>query len=149
MRHATDWRRLKDIAEETRDRTAQRVAEARRAADAARQKLDMLIGYRRDYDARLARSAGDGIDMAKLRGYRTFLANLEQAIGQQADVVTAAEQKLVKAQDAWRQEQRRVESFRVLDERRATTLARAAGRNEQKLTDEIATQSPAMRGGDD
>lgn len=151
MRSHTDWRRLQEIAEERRDGVARRLAEAAAASEAAQSKLAMLEGYRSDYDARLARSARDGIDAARLRGYRTFLANLEQAIVQQADAVAAARQRLALAEADWRREQRQVDSFRILDERRVASLAQRAARGEQKLIDEYAsrTVSPAIRGGDD
>lgn len=151
MTSTTDWRRLKELAEERRDRMAQRLAEAAARRDAARQKLELLVDYRRDYDARLAQSAGAGIDAAKLRSYRSFLANLEQAIAQQADVLAAAQQHVAAAEAEWRVEQRQVDSFRVLDERRAASAVRAAARTEQKLIDEIATRtlSPSVRGGSD
>jgi flagellar FliJ protein len=149
MKHSTDWRRLQDLAEGRRDRCAQRLAEARTSCDTARRKLEMLVDYRRDYDTRLARSAHEGIDAAKLRGYRTFLANLEQAIGQQSELVGAAEQKLARAEEAWRAEQRSVDSFRVLDGRRMSALAQEADRREQKLLDEMASRAPTPRGSDD
>lgn len=151
MTTVTDWRRLRQIAEERRDAAARRLAEAVRVRDAAEQKLAMLVDYRRDYDARLARSAGAGIDAAKLRSYRAFLANLEQAIGQQTDVLAAAQGHAGRLEEAWRAEQRQVDSFRILDERRLAALSREADRREQKLIDEIATRtlSPAVRGGSD
>lgn len=150
MKRTTDWRRLREIAQDRCDRAAQRLAQTIAQAAATRQKLTMLLEYRRDYDARLARMAGDGIDAAKLRSYRGFLANLAQAIEQQADLVSAAELAVAKADDEWRVAQRHADSFRVLDERRMAAFMKEEARREQKLCDEIATtRAPALRGGDD
>jgi flagellar FliJ protein len=151
MHRLTDWSRLRELAQERRDATGARLAEAVVQRDTARQKLDMLVDYRRDYDGRLAQSATGGIDAEKLRTYRQFLANLERAIEQQSDLLALAEERVAKAQAQWRDEQRRVDSFRVLDERQLADEVRRAGRHEQRLTDELASRlaAPAAAGGDD
>jgi flagellar FliJ protein len=151
MHRLTDWSRLRELAQERRDATGARLAEAVVQRDTARQKLDMLVDYRRDYDGRLAQSATGGIDAEKLRTYRQFLANLERAIEQQSDLLALAEERVAKAQAQWRDEQRRVDSFRILDERQLADEVRRAGRHEQRLTDELASRlaAPAAAGGDD
>jgi flagellar protein FliJ len=150
MTHPTDWSRLREIAEDRRDGTSARLAEAVAQRDTARQKLEMLVDYRSDYDSRLAHSATGGIDAEKLRSYRQFLVNLQRAIDQQTEVLVQAQQRVAQAQVLWRAEQRQVDSFRILDERRVATETREASRREQKLTDELATRAPApVAGGDD
>lgn len=147
---ATDWSRLRELAEDRRDTAGGRLAEAATLGDAARQKLEMLLDYRREYDGRLAQNAVGGIDAEKLRSYRTFLANLERAIEQQSQALAAAQARVVQVQAQWRDEQRQVDSFRILDERRVALASRAAGRIEQKLTDEYASRAltPAAGAGD-
>jgi flagellar FliJ protein len=151
MHRPTDWSRLRELAQDRRDATGARLAEAVAQRDTARQKLAMLVDYRRDYDGRLAQSATGGIDAEKLRTYRQFLANLERAIEQQSDLLALAEERVAKAQAQWRDEQRRVDSFRILDERQLADKVRRAGRHEQRLTDELASRlaAPAAAGGDD
>jgi len=136
----TDWNQLRELACERRDTLGLRLAEAATVRDAARQKLEMLLDYRNEYDSRLSQSATDGIDAEKLRSYRTFLANLERAIDQQTEALAAAQQRVADAQALWRGEQRQVDSFRILDQRQQAASARAAGRIEQKLTDEFASR---------
>ena len=143
----TDWNQLRELARERRDTLGLRLAEAATVRDAARQKLEMLLDYRNEYDSRLAQSTNDGIDAEKLRSYRTFLANLERAIDQQMQAVSTAQQRVADAQALWRGEQRQVDSFRILDQRQQAQSARAAGRIEQKLTDEYATRGLAAIAG--
>ena len=143
----TDWNQLRELACERRDTLGLRLAEAATVRDAARQKLEMLLDYRNEYDSRLAQSTNDGIDAEKLRSYRTFLANLERAIDQQMQAVATAQQRVADAQALWRGEQRQVDSFRILDQRQQAQSARAAGRIEQKLTDEYATRGLAAIAG--
>lgn len=142
----TDWNQLRELACERRDTLAQRLAEAATVRDAARQKLEMLLDYRREYDGRLSQSANDGIDVQKLRSYRTFLNNLERAIEQQTEALAAAQERVAQAQALWRGEQRQVDSFRILDQRQQAEIARSAGRLEQKLTDEFASRGLAASG---
>lgn len=150
MTFATDWTRLKELAEDRRDGKLGRLAEAVAQRDTARQKLEMLVDYRSDYDGRLAETASSGIGTEKLRSYRQFLVNLQRAIDQQTDIVAKAQERVEAAQVQWRAEQRQVDSFRILDERRAAIETRVANRNEQKLTDEFASRLPVpVAGGDD
>ena len=143
----TDWNRLRERALDRRNIVGQRLAEAATLRDAARQKLDMLLDYRQDYDGRLAQSAVAGIDVEKLRSYRAFLANLERAIEQQTDALAAAQEPVTGAQAQWRDEQRQVDAFRLLDRRHQVERARIAGRIEQKLTDEFASRALAAPAG--
>lgn len=143
----TDWNYLRELACERRDALGQRLAEAATLRDAARQKLEMLLDYRRDYDGRLTQNATEGIDAEKLRSYRTFLANLERAIEQQTQALAAAQERVTQAQAQWRDEQRQVDSFRILVERQRAEQVRSAGRIEQKLTDELASRSLSAAAG--
>jgi flagellar FliJ protein len=150
MKTPTDWSRLKELAEDRRDSMSIRLAEALAQRDTARQKLEMLVDYRREYDGRLSDSATGGIDAQKLRSYRQFLVNLERAIDQQTGVLAQAQQRVDDTQLQWRTEQRQVDSFRVLDERAAANEARIENRREQKITDEFAARLPLqVVGGDD
>lgn len=143
----TDWNRLRELASERRDTLGQRLAEAATLRDAARQKLEMLLDYRREYDGRLTQSVNEGIDAEKLRSYRTFLANLDRAIEQQHEALAAAQDRVTLAQARWRAEQRQVDSFRILDERQQVEQARSASRIEQKLTDEYACRGHSATAG--
>lgn len=143
----TDWNRLREVACERRDTLGQRLAEAVTLRDAARQKLEMLLDYRREYDGRLAVNATSGIDAEKLKSYRTFLANLERAIEQQSETLDGVTERVTQAQAAWREEQRQVDSFRILDERQQAEQARSAGRTEQKLTDEFSSRGLSATAG--
>jgi flagellar FliJ protein len=150
MNRNTDWSRLKALAEDRRDAVSARLAEAVTQRDTARQKLEMLVDYRREYDNRLAQSATGGIDTLKLRSYRQFLTNLQRAIEQQTELLVQAQQRVAQVQAQWRDEQRQVDSFRILDERRAMEATRASDRREQKLIDEFAARQPVpVAGGDD
>ena len=141
MKHAPQWDRLKDIAAKRRDAHAQRLGALTRERDEAAKRLEMLVGYRADYEARLADASRGGIDPTELRNYQAFLAQLTRAIAQQTDIVGAAERSVRGAKAEWTSEHQRVESFQALDVRHATGVAREEQRRAQKLTDEWSARN--------
>ena len=141
MKQAPPWDRLKDIAAKRRDAQAQRLGALTRERDEAARRLEMLLGYRADYEARLANASRGGIDPTELRNYQAFLAQLTRAIAQQSEIVGAADRSVHGAKAQWTSEHQRVESFQALDERHATGVAREEQRRAQKLTDEWSSRN--------
>jgi flagellar FliJ protein len=140
VKQAPPWDRLKDIAARRRDAHAQRLGAVTRDRDEAAKRLELLLGYRADYEARLANASRDGIDPIELRNYQAFLAQLTRAIAQQTDIVAAADRNVRGTKAQWTSEHQRVESFQALDERHATGAAREEQRRAQKLTDEWSSR---------
>jgi flagellar FliJ protein len=138
--HATDWIRLRELAEERRDRCALRLAEVTRRAQEAAGKLELLRDYRRDYLSRMGVASRNGIHGDGLRNYRTFLANLDQAIEQQGKLVAGIEREREHAQQALTVEQRAAHSYEILQQREAARASRRERREQQKQQDELATR---------
>ena len=143
MKHTPPWDRLKDLAAKRRDAQAQRLGTLTREHDEAKKRLEMLLGYRADYEARLANASRGGIDTNELRNYQAFLAQLTRAIAQQSDIVGTADRNVRGAKAQWTSEHQRVESFQALDHRHANGVAREEQRRAQKLTDEWSARNPA------
>jgi flagellar FliJ protein len=140
MTRTPPWDRLKEVASRRCDAQARRLADAVNARDEAQKRLDMLMGYRADYEARLAQAGTRGIDREVLRNYQAFLGQLERAIAQQADLLAGAERSVDGAKAQWQSERARVESFEVLGERHGASVARHEARRLQKQTDEWAAR---------
>jgi flagellar FliJ protein len=142
--------RLTQLAQHRRDSGARRLAALvgeRAQADA---KLELLLQYRRGYQERLDQAARQGIDGDGLRNFRSFLVQLDRAIGEQADLAAAIARRLDDAHQAWRADQRKLDSYRTLDERRAEARARGEARRGQKQQDEVAARMRRRSfGGDD
>jgi flagellar FliJ protein len=143
MNAAPPWERLKDLAARRRDAQAQRLSAATRELEEAQRRLDMLVGYRTDYQGRLAQASGRGIDLEQLRNYQAFLAQLERAIAQQAELLERAARAVQAAKAQWSSERQRVDSFQALEGRHLTVVARNQQRREQKLTDDWAARRAA------
>lgn len=135
------WDRLKELAERKRDAHAQRLGALTRERDEAQRRLEMLVSYRADYQSRLTEASSRGIDLARLRNYRSFLAQLERAIAQQTELLAQAQRNVDGAKAQWSSERTRVESFQALDERLHTSMARDEQRRAQKLADEWAARN--------
>ena len=140
-RNAPPWTLLKDLAQHDSDVSVQALAAHTRRLNDAQAQLQMLVDYRSDYRARLDHAARQGIGGEGLRNFRVFLGNLEAAITQQGNVLTTLHAQLRAAREAWQKHQRRVGSYKVLDERQVTQARRAEERREQSQQDEAASRS--------
>jgi len=144
---------LQQLAEQRRDNGTRKLGITLARFREANDRLQLLIDYRSDYQARLGRAARDGIQGAGLRNYQSFLANLERAIEQQSRTVADLADEVERLRAEIAHEQRQVESFSVLLRRRARAENQRENRRAQSLQDELATNS-VMRlsrreGGDD
>ena len=145
MKTTPPWTRLKDLAAQERDASAQKLAQSIRVRDEAEKKLVTLLGYRTEYEVRLATSSVEGIDATTLRNYRTFLAQLDKAVALQRDCVANAQRDMDRATQLWITDHKRTETFQILDERVVGQQAAAARRAEQKQADEWVSQTHSRR----
>ena len=92
-----------------------------------------------------------GIQGEGLRNFQSFLANLERAIEQQTDTMASLQEQIYEVQAEVAAEQRKIDSYQVLDERRISAEYDRDRRRQQVLQDEIATRSrpKLMIGGGD
>lgn len=134
------WQRLKDLAESRRDATGRSLADATAQRDGHKSRLSMLLDYRREYEDRLNRAAEEGIDAERLRNYRRFLAQLDQAIEQQTSQTADAQSSVDSAREAWQGLHREVQSYDALKQRAAQAHAKHERRLEQKQQDEHASR---------
>ena len=141
---------LQQLAEQRRDNGTRKLGAALARFREANDRLQLLIDYRSDYQARLGRAARDGIQGAGLRNYQSFLANLERAIEQQSRTVADLADEVERLRAEIAHEQRQVESFTVLLRRRARprTSARTDGRSRCRTSSPPipSCASPAGRG---
>jgi len=148
---AKPWKMLKDVARVKQDATAVRVARMITQHREMEKKLQLLLDYRDDYRTRLARAQADGIHGERLRNYQQFLANLQSAIEQQAEVLVAMQKQIAAARASLAGERRKVESYGVLDQRQQTIAKTRDQKHQQAIQDEFANLNFLKRvaGGDD
>jgi len=134
------WKRIKEVAERRRDASARGLARSTTRAQEARQKLQLLLDYRLDYRTRFDAASQAGMRGEWLRNYQVFLGNLEQAIALQTEAVRARDNEVAEAQIRVDADQRRAESYRILDERKSAASLVDERRREQRMQDEMATR---------
>jgi len=108
-------------------------------AGEAQAKLNLLLEYRADYHERYQNALQKGMGGEWFRNYQTFLANLDQAITLQSDAVAALHREIAEAKKRVDSDQRRTESYQIIDDQRATDTLTRERRRQQRLQDEMAT----------
>ena len=148
---ARSWKVLEDVARVKQDATASRVARMIMQHGEMEQKMLLLLDYREDYRSRLAQAQAQGIHGERLRNYQQFLANLQGAIEQQAEIIANLQQQLTDARQSLAGERRKVDSYGVLDGRQKSLARTSDQRRQQTIHDEFAANSflKHVAGGDD
>lgn len=114
---------------------------------AARQRLEEIHGYKREYQQRMKGAGERGLDIHLLRDYHAFLLKIDQAIAHQESELAHARENWEKAHAKWLELRRQVKAYEVLAERRRSEERRREERRDQRLTDEVATHKHHPLGG--
>jgi flagellar FliJ protein len=127
------------------DEAARQLGEAVRLADAARDKLSVLVGYRDDYANQLRACISVGLPTTEYRNFWSFLERLETAVRGQGNLVRAAEEQVEARRIAWQAAARKHESFLILGGRMKAECMKREGKRDQKMMDEYAARSGLVR----
>lgn len=132
---------LIEMAKTARDAAAARCAQARVEVEQARQQLELLRGYAREYDRRsIATLSQGGIDLAAQNNLRSFVAKLTRAVEIQQNEVAQREAVLASADGELTQMRMRLGSLEKLAARQELSVQNKARRREQLATDEMASR---------
>ena len=123
------------------DGTSQHFAETKKALASSAAKLALLASYREDYRTQLGATAAQGMDSDRMRNFQRFIANVTQAIVQQQKEVERCKASTQRAESAWLEAQRGLQSYRTLAERHVSRARLAEGRKQQKQSDEFSNQN--------
>lgn len=125
-------------AESERDQILSALRRAEEQARRAQAQAAQLLAYRAEYEQRWHAQFARGGSAEIVQCYRSFMARLDEALGQQraqADAAAAHEHRL---RDRFVEAERRVASVRKLIERRLAEQRRAHAVREQRQNDEHA-----------
>jgi flagellar FliJ protein len=134
---------LLEHAEAERDAALAALRHTEAAAAAAQGQLDQLQEYRTQYQQRWSAQFRQAGSIELLQCYQGFAQRLEQAIGQQGQVVAQAEKRAQQARAVVLEREQRVAAVRKLMERRQQEQNRVDERRDQRATDEAAQRSRA------
>lgn len=131
---------LIEMAKTARDAAANRCAQTRLEVEQARQQLELLRGYAREYDRRALATLSHGVDLAAQNNLRSFVAKLARAVEIQQNEVAQREAVLASADGELTQMRIRLGSLEKLAARLELSEQNKARRRDQRATDEIASR---------
>ena len=129
---------LLDLAQEGSDAAALQLGVVNGHDRDMQKRLQLLLEYRSEYTARLARVAQVGMHTVGWRNFREFIDKIDAAIEQQRELAAAARRQVETGQRHWHTQQRRLKSFDTLSQRHRSAEQKGAARQEQKEQDDFA-----------
>jgi len=131
---------VRRVVDDIERRKAQALAACEQSVLAAQAKLDELEAYRAAYVRDFARRAESGMSGAGVREYQVFLTRLEEALRQQAQILSQARLQRSTELESWRNAARRAAAVGNLASHWQVEEQRAVDRLEQKESDERSQQ---------
>jgi flagellar FliJ protein len=132
---------LIELAAKDSDEAAKRLGEALRAAEETEKKLNLLLGYRDEYAARLQNNQANGISAMEYRNFQLFIDKLDTAIAGQQAVVQDARRRVENERKSWQECERKRMSYDTLASRAETARQHKENKRDQKQMDEYAARS--------
>lgn len=127
--------RIVALAEHEERQECQQMMSVQRDLDQAVAKLNELLSYRLNYEARAGQRGS--ICAVRWQDYRRFLARLDQAVDSQDRQIGEQRRILNGRQQRWREKRRRVEMLEQIRQRYLRAEASHDERQMQKALDEL------------
>lgn len=131
---------LLELMQTRSDEASRQLGQLIAAEQSARSRLQLLEQYREEYVQKLRGSIAQGVTPLALRNFQDFLARIDEAIGQQRQVVTRSERSTAAGQAEWREQNKRLKAIDTLSQRHEARERYREGRIEQKQQDEFVTR---------
>jgi flagellar protein FliJ len=131
---------VRRVVETHERRKAEALAACEKHVRAAQAKLEELEAYRSAYVRDLARRAESGMNGAGMREYQVFLSRLDEALGQQTQILAQARLKQGAELESWRNAARRAAAVGNLATHWQAEERLASEKIEQKEADERSQQ---------
>lgn len=125
----------------TRDEAAVALRQAVEHRDRVLAQAQQLAAYRSEYVQRWQAQFAQSAPIEILTCYRSFMARLDQAVGQQEALSERARISAARNRELLVDAERRVAAVRKLIERREAEFRKVMDRREQKITDEAAQRA--------
>lgn len=131
---------LIELTREAVDNAGRNLAGARRNQQQAQAQLDTLQHYRQEYSLRLQQAMFEGMEPASLLNYQAFLRSLDDAIDRARQSLGEQARQVGQHQQHWLEQQRKLNSYDTLVNRRVQAEQLRDSRSDQRLTDELSAQ---------
>lgn len=132
---------LAELAHKAQDAAARTLAQHRQQLRQLAAQLKTLQQYQQEYRQGLQQKLHkEGMSPASLANYRAFLTSLDTAMDRARASMAKQQAEIAKSQAAWQAEWRKAHAYDTLIERRAAQAQQAAGRREQRHSDELGAR---------
>jgi flagellar protein FliJ len=129
---------LLDLAQERSNSAAAQLGVVNGHDRDMQKRLQLLLEYRSEYTARLARIAQTGMHSVGWQNFREFIDKIDIAIEQQRELAAHAKSEVETVQLHWHAQQRKLKSFDTLSQRHRSAEKKTEARLEQKEQDDFA-----------
>ncbi|KXS33720.1 MAG: Flagellar export protein FliJ [Candidatus Gallionella acididurans] len=136
---------LMNLAQHQNESATRELGQLNKQQHDAQGKLEMLLQYRSEYQARLQKSTLSGINPAELRNFQQFINKLDAAIAQQIKVLEQGKVSLQAGRGEFNNTQRKLKSFSTLQEHHFEEQKKVATKSEQRVLDEHNGRFVAIR----
>ncbi|QSX32720.1 flagellar export protein FliJ [Shewanella avicenniae] len=128
------------LAQEAEEQAALKLKAAQLEHQRRNAQLQALNGYRLDYMKQLSDKQGQQIRAEAYQQFHRFIQQIDSAIKQQNAVVHDAEQQKLHRQKYWLEKQQKRKAVELLLAKKAAAAEAKQLKQEQKMTDEFASQ---------
>lgn len=130
---------LVEFAQQKMDASAKRLGFLNSKQQEAEKKLDLLIDYRRNYQAHFVSTKNNGMNSIEWTNYLAFIGKLDAAIVEQRKATINAQKETELIKTEYQDLRRKLKSYNTLLQRIKHNHAVNLEKHEQKLLDEFVT----------
>ncbi|WP_455203256.1 flagellar export protein FliJ [Kaarinaea lacus] len=142
MKKSQRMQPIRKVAVSKEQQAASALGEAQNQLQMQLQRLQELRDYQKDYASQFQQTGANGMDVASLMSFRSFLQQLEQAIEQQKQAVDAANALVDQRKKSWLASRGQVKIYDNVISRYHQEEIQQQDKKEQKESDDRA-QRPA------
>lgn len=136
MPHSFRLQSLLDLSQLRLDEASRRLGELISGEQEAAKRLQLLIEYRSEYQARFVAASQTGLGPREWQNFRGFLQRLDDAVNQAETLAAQSRQRTASGQKEWIAKRGKVKAFDTLAQRHQMILDHHEIRREQKASDE-------------
>lgn len=127
---------LLDLAQTKNEEATRRLGQLNKQELDTKSQLEILLQYRRDYQARMQTASQAGTDPVLLRNFQEFIYKLDAAIAQQRKSVEQSERSTQMGRNEFNSTLRKLKSFDTLQQRHIETQQKIEAKQELRAADE-------------
>lgn len=130
---------LVEFAQQKMDASAKKLGFLNSKQQEAEKKLNLLIDYRRNYQAHFVNTKNNGMNSIEWSNYLAFISKLDAAIVEQRKATISAQKETELVKTEYQDSRRKLKSYNTLLQRIKHNQTIKLEKHEQKLLDEFVT----------